>query len=66
MMSFRGQASFTKMTSLEEKLTAQTCHPNENVNKAVQITYFFINIGMTLIQGYLSEGDGPVQLTSLN
>jgi len=33
MMSFRGQASRTNMTSLGGKLTALTHHPTKNVNK---------------------------------
>jgi hypothetical protein len=34
-MSFRGQASWAKMTSLGGKLTPQVCHPTKIVNKAV-------------------------------
>jgi hypothetical protein len=38
MMSFRGQASWAKMTSLGGKLTALACHPTKKVNKAEELT----------------------------
>jgi hypothetical protein len=34
MTSFRGQASWAKMTSPWSKLTALACHPTKQVNKA--------------------------------
>ncbi len=34
MTSFRGQASWAKMTSPGGKLTAPACHPTKKVNKA--------------------------------
>ncbi len=33
MMSLKGQASWTKMTSLRGKLRASACHPTKFVNK---------------------------------
>jgi len=34
-MSFRGQASWAKMTSPGGKLTAMACHPTKNVQSGV-------------------------------
>jgi hypothetical protein len=34
MMSLRGQASWTKMTSLRGKLTALACHPKKNCKQS--------------------------------
>jgi hypothetical protein len=34
MMLFRGEASWAKMTSYGDKLTALACHPTKKVNKA--------------------------------
>jgi len=34
MTSFRGQASWAKMTSPGGKLAAPACHPTKKVNKA--------------------------------
>ncbi len=34
MMSFRGQASWAKLTAPGGKLSAQVCHPTKKVNKA--------------------------------
>jgi hypothetical protein len=60
MMSFRGQASWTKMTSpggkltalayhqtkkCGGKLTALTYHQTKKVNKAEELTYLSTNIG---------------------
>jgi len=44
MTSFRGQASWAKMTSHGGKLTALACHLTEKVNKAEELTYFSTNI----------------------
>jgi hypothetical protein len=44
MISFRGQASWAKMTSPGGKLTALACQLTKNVNKAEEITYLSINI----------------------
>jgi hypothetical protein len=44
MMSFRGQASWAKMTSLVGKLIALACHPTKKVNKAEELTYLSANI----------------------
>ncbi len=43
-MSFRGQASWAKMMSPGDKLTAPACHPTKKVNKADEPTYPSINI----------------------
>jgi len=43
-MSFRGQASWAKMTSPGGKLTALAYHPTKKVNKAEELTYLFTNI----------------------
>ncbi len=45
MMSFRGQASTAKLTSLGDKRTALACHPTKGVNKAEELTYLSTNIG---------------------
>jgi hypothetical protein len=45
MTSFRGQASWAKMTSPRDKLTALACHLTQNVNKDEEVTYLFTNIG---------------------
>jgi hypothetical protein len=39
MMSFRGQASWAKMTPPRDKLTALACHLIKIVNKAEELTY---------------------------
>ncbi len=49
MMSFRGQASWAKMTSAGGKLTTLPCHPTKKVNKAEELTYLSINIAETHI-----------------
>ncbi len=41
MTSFRGEASWAKMTSPGGKLTAQACHPTKKVNKAEELTYLY-------------------------
>jgi hypothetical protein len=38
--SFRGQASWEKVTSPGGKLTALACHPTKKVNKAEELTYY--------------------------
>jgi hypothetical protein len=38
MTSFRGQASWAKMTSRGGNLTALECHPTKKVNKAEEPT----------------------------
>jgi hypothetical protein len=43
MTSFRGQASWVKMTSPEGKLTALACHLTKKVNKAEELTYLSTN-----------------------
>jgi hypothetical protein len=51
MMSFRGQASWAKMTSPWGKLTALACHLTKKVNKAEELTYLSTNIeGFLLIR----------------
>jgi hypothetical protein len=47
-MSFRGQASWAKMTSHGGKLIALACHPTKNVNNAEALTYLSTNIGYTI------------------
>jgi hypothetical protein len=44
MTSFRGQASWSKMTPPEGKLTALPCHPTKKVNKVEDLTYLSTNI----------------------
>ncbi len=44
MLSFRGQASSAKMTSLGGKLTALPCHLTKTVNKAEELDYPSTNI----------------------
>jgi hypothetical protein len=44
MMSFRGQASWAKMTSPGGKLTALACHPTKRVHKAEELIYLSTNI----------------------
>jgi hypothetical protein len=48
-MSYRGQASSAQMMSLGGKLTALACHPTKRVNKAEELTYLSINIGLALV-----------------
>jgi hypothetical protein len=48
MMSFRGQASSAKMTSLGDKLTPLACHSTKRVNKAEELDYYSTNIGQDL------------------
>jgi hypothetical protein len=45
MMSFRGQASWAKVTSPVDKLTALVCYPTKRVNKAEELTYLSTDIG---------------------
>jgi hypothetical protein len=56
MTSFRGQASWAKMTSPGGKLTALTCHLTKTVNNAEELTYHSTNIGykyrMFMIEKY--------------
>jgi hypothetical protein len=49
MTSFRGLASWAKMTSLGGKLTAPACHPTKKVKKAVELTYLSTNIYLSLL-----------------
>jgi hypothetical protein len=44
MTSFRGQASWAKMTSPGGKLKALACHTSKKVNKAKELTYLSTNI----------------------
>jgi len=46
MMSFSGQASWTKMMSLGGKLTVLTCHSTIKVKKSEEPTYLFRNIDL--------------------
>jgi hypothetical protein len=41
MTSFRGQASWAKMTSPGGKLTTLACHPTKGVNKAEEPAYLY-------------------------
>ncbi len=43
-MSFGGLASWAKVMSHREKLTAEKCHMTKKVNKAEELTYLSINI----------------------
>ncbi len=45
MTSFRGQASWAKMTSPGGKLTTLACHPTKGVNKAEEPAYLSTNVG---------------------
>jgi hypothetical protein len=47
-MSFRGAASWAKMTSPGNKLTTLVCHPTKKVNIAEELTYLSINIAISL------------------
>jgi hypothetical protein len=47
-MSFRGQASWAKMTSRGGKLAALACHPTKKVNKAEKRTHLSTNIVLRL------------------
>jgi hypothetical protein len=47
-MSFKGHASWAKMTSPGGKLTALACHLTKKVSKAEEQTYLFTNIGVTV------------------
>ncbi len=44
MMSFRGQASWAKMTSPGGELTALVCHLTKRVNKAEELNYLYKQI----------------------
>jgi hypothetical protein len=44
--SFKGQARCSKMMSPGGKLTAPVCHQNKKVNKAEELTYLSLNIGV--------------------
>jgi len=48
MTSFRGPASWAKMTSPEGKLAALACHPNKKVNKSWELTFI-----STIIDPYI-------------
>jgi hypothetical protein len=48
MTSFRGQASWAKMTSTWGKQTALACTQLKKVNKAEELTYFSANIAANL------------------
>ncbi len=50
MMSFRGQASWAKMTSPRGKLTELSCHPTKKVNQAEQLAYLSTNIAHTQVK----------------
>jgi hypothetical protein len=43
-MSFRGQASWAKMTSPGGKVKALQCHLTKKVNKAEDLSYLFTEI----------------------
>jgi hypothetical protein len=45
MMSFRGQASWGKMTLPGGKLRALACHQTKNVNKAELEFHFWFRLG---------------------
>jgi hypothetical protein len=45
MTSFKGLASFAKMTLPGSKLTALACHLTKKVNKAKELTYLSTSIG---------------------
>jgi hypothetical protein len=47
MLSFKGQASWTKMMPSMVKLTALTCHTKSKQNE--ELTYVSINIGCTCL-----------------
>jgi hypothetical protein len=53
MTSFRGQASWAKMTSPWGKLTALTCHLTKKVNRAEELTYLSTNIAVNHVKGFL-------------
>jgi hypothetical protein len=44
MASSMGQASWAKMMSPGDKVTAIACHPTKKVNKAEDLTYLSTNI----------------------
>jgi len=46
MASFRGHASWVKMTSPGGKLTALACNTTKSVNKAEELTYLSTNIAL--------------------
>ncbi len=51
MMSFGGQASWVKKTSLGGQTNSTgVCHAPKNVNKAEELTYLSTNIAINTIQ----------------
>ncbi len=50
MMSFRGQASWAKMTSPWGKLTVLACHLTKKVNKAEELSYLSTNIAVNHVK----------------
>jgi hypothetical protein len=44
MMSFRGQANWTKMMAFGGKLTALACHLTKRLNKAEELSNLSTNI----------------------
>jgi hypothetical protein len=50
MTSFRGQASWAKITSPRGKLTALMCLPTKKVNKAEELAYLSTNIAHTQVK----------------
>jgi hypothetical protein len=52
MTLFRQQDSWAKMTSPGGKLTSLGCHQTKNVNKAEELIYLSINIGLYVTSVY--------------
>jgi hypothetical protein len=50
MTTFRGQASWAKMTSPGGKPAALVCHLTKRVNKAEELTYLLTNIAKKLVK----------------
>ncbi len=49
-MSFRRQASWEKIMSPGDKLTAVACHPTKKVNRAEELTYLSTSIYIELAE----------------
>jgi hypothetical protein len=61
-MSFRGQASWAKMTIPRVKLTAQACHLTKKVNKAEKELALSLYTLYLAYYGYSSNGRLPLVL----
>jgi len=56
-MSFGRLASWAKLMSLGRKLTVLVCHSYKKVNKAKELNYLSINIGMLVKSDKTKSGN---------